>query len=154
MHLSLMAITRMCGAGAPRAVRPTWAVKKQSLHQGVNSRFMACALPSKAQASVFLSHAGEQKKVFVDFLHGLLTEDPPGLLVFLDEYSLIPGTPDSWHSIVDALKVAAVGAAQLCSKCPKSACPAAIASLAKNCCNVDRGWAVPLPRTGRWSRPG
>ena len=59
---------------------------------------------------MFLSHAGEQKKEFVDFLYNLFTEER--IPVFMDEPSLVPGTPDSWNSIVQALKTAAVGVAQ------------------------------------------
>lgn len=68
---------------------------------------MACAAPSKAQATVFLSHAGEQKKVLVDFLYNVLTEE--GISVFMDEPSLVPGTSESRKSIVEALRLAAVG---------------------------------------------
>ena len=56
---------------------------------------------------MFLSHAGEQKKVFVDFLYSVLTEE--GISVFMDEPSLTPGTSESWQSIVEALRSAAVG---------------------------------------------
>ena len=61
--------------------------------------------------SVFLSHAGEQKKVFVDSLYHVLTEE--GISVFMDEPSLVPGTPEAWDSIVEALQTAAVGASVL-----------------------------------------
>ena len=54
---------------------------------------MACAAHAKSRASVFLSHAGEQKKVFVDFLYQALIEE--GITVFMDEPSLVPGTPES-----------------------------------------------------------
>ena len=46
----------------------------------------------------------------MDFLYHLLTEE--GIDVFMDEHSLVPGTPDSWDSIVGALKTAAVGVSQ------------------------------------------
>ena len=59
---------------------------------------------------MFLSHAGEQKKVFVDFLYHVLTEE--GISVFMDEPSLVPGDPNAWDSIVEALEAAAVGVAR------------------------------------------
>ena len=68
------------------------------------------AVRSGSQASVFLSHAGEQKKIFVDILYHALTYER--IPVFLDEYSLVPGTPGSWERIVEALEAAAVGVAR------------------------------------------
>ena len=61
-------------------------------------------LPPEPAPLVFLSHTGEQKKGFVDFLHTLLEAydvDP----VFLDEHSLEAGTYN------EPAMMAAVGAA-------------------------------------------
>ena len=107
MRFSLMPTTAAYVRAPLTAVRPTYVVRKQSLHHGAVYRPMACAASSMSQASVFLSHAGEQKKVFVDVLYHLLTEER--IRVFMDEPSLVPGTPESWNTIVRNLKTAAVG---------------------------------------------
>jgi len=56
---------------------------------------------------VFLSHAGEQKKPIVDAMHTLLRQ-VPGVSVFMDEHSLVPGD-EGWDVIVDAARGARVG---------------------------------------------
>ena len=58
------------------------------------------------QPDVFLSHAGEQKRCFVDYLREFL--DREEVSHFLDEYSLQPGDK-AWPTIVQALEGAAVG---------------------------------------------
>ena len=60
-----------------------------------------------APASVFLSHAGEQKREFVGFLYQTLYEE--NISVFLDEDSLTLGD-QAWEKIVYNLKAAPVGA--------------------------------------------
>ena len=62
--------------------------------------------------SVFLSYAGEQERMFVEFLYHYLREE--GVTVFVDEQSLVPGE-SGWNSIVAALNEAAVGATAPCS---------------------------------------
>lgn len=59
-------------------------------------------------AKVFISHAGEQKKVFVDVLHSFLEIE--GISSFVDEYDLVPGNKN-WAAIEKALKEATVGKA-------------------------------------------
>ena len=61
--------------------------------------------------SVFLSHAGEQKKVIVDYLYHALKEE--NIPVFMDEHSLVPGTA-GWDSVIAELCNAAVGVNALC----------------------------------------
>ena len=55
---------------------------------------------------MFLSHAGEQKRIFVDYLHDSLQNK--GIESFLDEYSLMHGH-NSWEQINEALDAADVG---------------------------------------------
>ena len=56
--------------------------------------------------SVFLSHAGEQKRIFVDFVYEALKEE--GVAVFMDESSLRCGDT-AWPTITAALQGACVG---------------------------------------------
>jgi hypothetical protein len=51
----------------------------------------ALAEPAGKEHHVFISHAGEQKYVFVDFLKQDFATRYPDVKVFLDEYSLEPG---------------------------------------------------------------
>jgi hypothetical protein len=67
--------------------------------------------PAGGHYKVFISHAGEQKRGFVSFLHAEL-ERRCGVPVFMDELSLQPGH-HGWSSIVHALENAAVGEARL-----------------------------------------
>ena len=59
--------------------------------------------------SVFLSHAGEQKQIFIDFLYEALREE--GVDVFMDESSLRCGDT-AWPTILAALHRASVGVSQ------------------------------------------
>ena len=74
------------------------------------SKALSSVASPRSQTSVFISHAGEQKKGFVDVLYHALTEE--GISVFVDEHSLVPGTPEAWESIIEALTAAAVGVAR------------------------------------------
>ena len=56
--------------------------------------------------SVFLSHAGEQKQIFLDFLYEALKEE--GVDVFMNESSLRCGDT-AWPTILAALHGASVG---------------------------------------------
>ena len=56
---------------------------------------------------VFLSHAGEQKKEFVDTVCTLLTE-VHSIRTFVDEHELQPGDA-AWPAMEAALREAAVG---------------------------------------------
>jgi hypothetical protein len=67
--------------------------------------------PARGHYKVFISHAGEQKRGFVSFLHAEL-ERRCEVPVFVDELSLQPGE-HAWSNIVHALENAAVGAARL-----------------------------------------
>ena len=67
----------------------------------------AASASSPAPAHVFLSHAGEQKRSFVDCLHTLLTVAYDVGTAFLDERSLVPGTYN------EPAMLAAVGQAPL-----------------------------------------
>jgi hypothetical protein len=58
---------------------------------------------------VFLSHAGEQKPVFVDCLHTILTNVGAKVSVFMDEHSLEPGD-HGWDEIDAAANTAHLGA--------------------------------------------
>ena len=62
---------------------------------------------TEAKWDVFLSHAGEQKKDFVDLMHAWLTE-VHRLKCFLDEHSLRRGD-FSWEQMEKSLRLAAVG---------------------------------------------
>ena len=111
-----------CSFGYCPAQLARGAVRKQILRHTISGRSVACAAPGSPQTSVFLSHAGEQKKIFVDVLYHVLTEE--GMSVFMDEHSLAPGTPEAWQSIVGALNSAAVGVARvLCDLVPLTALP-------------------------------
>jgi hypothetical protein len=57
---------------------------------------------------VFLSHAGEQKRDFVDFLESRFKTYHPAVNVFLDEYSL-PKGGEAMDGICAALRDACVG---------------------------------------------
>lgn len=56
---------------------------------------------------VFLSHAGQQKKGFVDILNTVLLSTPAKIKVFLDQHSLNPGH-HGWETIVSAANSARV----------------------------------------------
>ena len=62
---------------------------------------------------VVISHAGEQKRVFVDFLYEAFQERLPLVKVFLDEYSL-PKGGDAPPTIHAALQDAFVGGSLQC----------------------------------------
>ena len=69
-------------------------------------------IPSQALGcGTFLSHAGAQKRIFVDYMYHDLTE-VPGAAPFLDEPDL-RGGKRSWNQIERALEEAPVGAAAL-----------------------------------------
>ena len=62
---------------------------------------------AEAKLDVFLSHAGEQKKDFVDLIHAWLTE-VYRLKCFLDEHSLRRGDY-AWLQMEKSLRLASVG---------------------------------------------
>jgi hypothetical protein len=77
-------------------------------HAGCEPMFATRKLqqfPSGELCHVFISHAGEQKRGFVDFL---VAAFPPPLKVFLDEYTLEAGN-DAMPAIDASLKDALVG---------------------------------------------
>ena len=87
----------------------------------------------------------------MDFLYRLLTEE--GISVFVDEHSLVPGTPEAWHSITAALKAAAVGVPNMGVNIfiilPAGSCsmPAPYYALRK-LSSAFKHWSVLLPSTG------
>ena len=64
--------------------------------------------------SVFLSHAGQQKRIFVDHVYEALREE--GVAVFMDESSLRLGDT-AWLTITAALQGAVVGVTQAVGVC-------------------------------------
>jgi hypothetical protein len=58
---------------------------------------------------VFISHAGRQKRGFVDFLEAGFRRSYPALTVFVDEHALVPGE-DALQSLHAKLGDADVGA--------------------------------------------
>ena len=82
-------------------------IGRQPLPYGAPGLAISSAAVSRSQTSVFISHAGEQKKEFVNVLNLALAEE--GIYPFVDEHSLEPGTPEAWDNIVETLKTAAVG---------------------------------------------
>ena len=101
--------SRSCSGAAAQAPRPSWMNRQPLVHHGAESKALFSVASPRSQTSVFISQAGEQKKGFVDVLCHALTEE--GISVFVDEHSLVPGTPEAWESIIEALTAAAVGVA-------------------------------------------
>jgi hypothetical protein len=64
--------------------------------------------PSGELCHVFISHAGEQKAVFVDMLHEAFRQRYPAVKVFVDERSL-QGGGDAMRGIFDNLADAFLG---------------------------------------------
>ena len=62
---------------------------------------------AEEKCDVFLSHAGEQKKDFVDLIYAWLTEVHQ-LKCFLDEHDLRPGD-QAWLQMEKSLRLASVG---------------------------------------------
>jgi hypothetical protein len=73
------------------------------------------ASPRKAGPDVFIAHAGEQKKEFVDTLRVLLRYGH-GVNAFVDEWCLRPGD-DAPYVMQNQLQTAAVGALWCCRMC-------------------------------------
>jgi hypothetical protein len=78
---------------------------------------------SKDVCHVFLSHAGEQKKTFVDCLHQLLvregrrgTQRNQCINVFLDQHSLEAGN-NAWAAIEEKAQTCLVGTASIKRPC-------------------------------------
>jgi hypothetical protein len=69
--------------------------------------------PTGERYKLFLCHAGEQKRCFVDFLRARLESRYPGVRFFLDEYAMKPadGAMEEIHA---ALGDALVGASDSC----------------------------------------
>jgi hypothetical protein len=72
------------------------------------SQARAFKQPCGELCRVFISHAGEQKAVFVDMLHEAFRQRYPALKVFVDERSL-QGGGDAMQGIFDSLADAYVG---------------------------------------------
>jgi hypothetical protein len=73
------------------------------------SQFGPLKEPTGKLFQVLISHAGAQKRGFVDFLAAEFCQSYPALTLFLDEYSLIPGE-DALRIFHAALGDADVGA--------------------------------------------
>jgi hypothetical protein len=72
------------------------------------SQARAFKQPSGELCHVFISHAGEQKALFVDVLHEAFRQRYPAVKVFVDERSL-QGGGNAMRSIFDNLADAFVG---------------------------------------------
>ena len=96
-----------------------WLVLGFPRHQMLISSHPQASPPKLAGPDVFIAHAGEQKKEFVDTLRVLLRYGH-GLNVFVDEWCLRPGD-DAPGIMQEQLSTAAVGAF-VCCRCMALVC--------------------------------
>jgi hypothetical protein len=76
-------------------------------------------VPTGKQCHVFISHAGEEKRGFVDFLLADFNKRYPALTVFVDDYSLKVGG-DAMSAMSAALQDAFVGTLSTAANVPQS----------------------------------
>jgi hypothetical protein len=86
------------------------------MRDGPLGQFGPLGEPEGKDWHVFLSHSGAQKRGFVDFLLKEFNTRYPAVNVFVDEYSLNPGS-DALKAMHIALSDAHVGASLLWPSC-------------------------------------